>query len=269
MSKNDGHKPAWCCLALKSLPQEATVKFPPVQKVSFSAFVRATETMSEERTDSECTSSEGTSTTRKRAPPFSRQELLFMVEFLQSKEYGVGEKGSINSKKADILQDLVKAMEDKFGILHTERQIQKRYSDLKVREQETYQSILRKIQRDQEKETVNLQPCPPSQESPLPNPVAVSTLTQDDLPNSEDLITLTFETIPSANVMEATPNNDLLTNLAEKIADVENRLVAHLNHNLTILAEKIDTLGGKLEQRMANLEREIESIKKNSLLMDT
>ncbi|XP_069837132.1 oocyte zinc finger protein XlCOF7.1-like isoform X2 [Dendropsophus ebraccatus] len=82
-----------------------------------------------------------------RAKPFSRNELIDMVQFLDEKGYEHTTVGRVHQKKSEVLNQLSNLLYEKYGTMHSKRQIQKRYSDLKTREQWLLASIRRKILR--------------------------------------------------------------------------------------------------------------------------
>ncbi|XP_056408166.1 uncharacterized protein LOC130307840 [Hyla sarda] len=217
-----------------------------------------------EQGQSECTSSEVTPPQRKRAPPFPKAEYIFMVEFLERRKYGVAEKGSINTQKASVLQDLVRELEANFGIVHNERQIKKRYSDLKEREKETYESIRSKIARDKELEQCRFPASETTHDIPSQLNVTQSTDTQVDM--AEEMITLTFEPIPTERLTENSIKQIMPVNMDEKFSEMENRLVQHLHHFHIMLSQKIYDLEGKIDERLCQLEKEVADLKKKLFL---
>ncbi|XP_077111386.1 uncharacterized protein LOC143767177 isoform X2 [Ranitomeya variabilis] len=82
-----------------------------------------------------------------RAKPFSKNELIDMVQFLDEQGYENTTAGHVHRKKSGVLNQLSNLLYDKYGTMHSKRQIQKRYSDLKTREQWRLASIRRKIIR--------------------------------------------------------------------------------------------------------------------------
>ncbi|XP_044151891.1 uncharacterized protein LOC122939801 [Bufo gargarizans] len=82
-----------------------------------------------------------------RAKPFSKNELIDMVQFLDEQGYEQTTAGHVHQKKTGVLNQLSNLLYEKYGTMHSKRQIQKRYSDLKTREQWRLASIRRKILR--------------------------------------------------------------------------------------------------------------------------
>ncbi|XP_056387623.1 uncharacterized protein LOC130282829 isoform X2 [Hyla sarda] len=82
-----------------------------------------------------------------RAKPFSKNELIDMVQFLDEQGYEHTIAGQVHQKKSEVLNQLSNLLYEKYGTMHSKRQIQKRYSDMKTREQWRLTSIRRKILR--------------------------------------------------------------------------------------------------------------------------
>ncbi|XP_056411403.1 uncharacterized protein LOC130355367 [Hyla sarda] len=219
--------------------------------------------MSDSTSEAESSSETPTQTTRKRSPPFSRAELIFLVGYMEEREYGFGERGSINSNKASILQDLVCEMETKFGVTHSERQIQKRYSDLKVRERDTYESIKRKIARDKGKA-----PIQPTRLERLElagqDPTPVTNDAQGASQSGEELITLTLEPIPDDPMSSSNQGPNIPQSFEAHLAEMERRIQS----NLDMLQSKLESMGESIDKRLCHLEKSVETLIQKSILMD-
>ncbi|KAG8541122.1 hypothetical protein GDO81_029671 [Engystomops pustulosus] len=84
----------------------------------------------------------------RRAKAFHPEELQEIVRYLDYHGYEDLPKRNSHCKKASILQNLARHLSKEFGTHHSPRQIQKRYSDLKVREKRTLGKIRRQIALD-------------------------------------------------------------------------------------------------------------------------
>ncbi|XP_056390696.1 uncharacterized protein LOC130284402 [Hyla sarda] len=192
---------------------------------------------------------------RKRAPPFTRAELIFIVDYMEKREYGVGERGTINSNKGSILQDLRQELEEKFGVDRLERQIQKRYSDLRTREKDTYDGILRKIAKGKATEQI----APNTSSAPVmtaaENVPLGNTGNEMQISGGDEFITLTLETIPTDPITETSQPANFGLNFEEKLLAMEGRLKEHLQQNLAIISQKMDDMCSNLEQRIMQLEQ--------------
>ncbi|XP_056425124.1 uncharacterized protein LOC130366792 isoform X2 [Hyla sarda] len=71
-----------------------------------------------------------------------------MVRFLDAKNYEVAPPGEIKAHKTRIMQELTQHLKTTFGTQHSPRQLQKRFSDLKVREKGRLGAFRRKIAKD-------------------------------------------------------------------------------------------------------------------------
>ncbi|XP_056413112.1 uncharacterized protein LOC130356096 [Hyla sarda] len=219
--------------------------------------------MSDSNTEAESSTETPAQTTRKRSPPFSRAEFIFLVAYMEEREYGFGERGSINSNKASILQDLVCEMEKKFGVTHSERQIQKRYSDLKVRERDTYESIKRKIARDKAKAPI--QPTRLERlELAVQDPTPVTNDAQGASQSGEELITLTLEPIPDDPMSSSSQGPNIPQSFDAHLAEMEGRIQS----NLDMLQSKLESMGENIDKHLCHLEKSVETLIQKSILMD-
>ncbi|XP_056397316.1 uncharacterized protein LOC130291908 [Hyla sarda] len=87
-----------------------------------------------------------------RSPPFTRQELVFMVKFMDQRLYDAPWLGSAYKRKSRILRKLSQRLSEKFQSSHTPRQLQKRFSDLKTRQKKTLKTIRNQMKQESGRE---------------------------------------------------------------------------------------------------------------------
>lgn len=79
----------------------------------------------------------------------SRAEMGEMVLILDREDYD-GRRShitNVNAHKSQVLDMVIERLHGKFGVLRTKDQLRKRWSDLKLREEETLNKLRRKNKR--------------------------------------------------------------------------------------------------------------------------
>ncbi|PIO13159.1 hypothetical protein AB205_0092370 [Aquarana catesbeiana] len=86
---------------------------------------------------------------RFKASNMSFVEMVEMVDILKRANYDVkyGPYSNPNVRKAKIMTKVVKSLQKNFGVRRSKEQLRKRWSDLKLREQDQYRRIKRELQK--------------------------------------------------------------------------------------------------------------------------
>ncbi|OCT79773.1 hypothetical protein XELAEV_18026583mg [Xenopus laevis] len=90
---------------------------------------------------------------KRRASPMSRAEMICMVQYFQRKDYDCKKThySRPNTRKDNILNEVLEALHLKFGVTRSKDQLRKRWSDLKLRERDQLKSITRTIKKRQQR----------------------------------------------------------------------------------------------------------------------
>ncbi|XP_056396333.1 uncharacterized protein LOC130291530 isoform X2 [Hyla sarda] len=121
----------------------------------------------------------GASSSLARSPPFSRSELEYMVKYLDEQNFDSIVSVNPYKKKTKIMLKLSKNLKTKFGTVHNRRQLQKRYSDLKVHQKQLLRNIRERIVRQtgtnssEEDDDDQFVECPNFEESQIIDPEKV------------------------------------------------------------------------------------------------
>ncbi|PIO32304.1 hypothetical protein AB205_0074960 [Aquarana catesbeiana] len=181
-----------------------------------------------------------TSRSRRRfkASNTSFEEMVEMVDILKRADYD-GKYGlylNPNVRKAKIMAKVVKSLRPNFGVRRFKEQLRKRWSDLKLREQDQYRRIKRVLQKREKRlgtsEDTRDPKCPKEGEIPPTQPEDV----EGDVYEVGEIVTTTGDvdvveenshfTSASARVLigEIMVCNRDLQKIKEDINDIEKRL---------------------------------------------
>ncbi|PIO28769.1 hypothetical protein AB205_0107790 [Aquarana catesbeiana] len=177
---------------------------------------------------------------RFKAPNMSFIEMVEMVDILKRDDYD-GQHGPYsnpNVRKGKIMAKVVKSLHRNFGVRRPKDQLRKRWSDLKLREQDQYRKIKRVLQKREKRlrtsEDTRDPPPPKEKQIPTPQPEDVEegevyevgeiVTTTGDVDVVEEEIT--HFTSASAQILigEIMVCNRDLQKIKEDINDVEKRL---------------------------------------------
>lgn len=89
--------------------------------------------------------------TKKKASNMSFEEMVEMVDILICKDYD-GRMGSYprpNARKEKIMEKVVHVLHKKFGVRRTKEQLRKRWSDLKLREEDQFAKIKKLLKKSE------------------------------------------------------------------------------------------------------------------------
>ncbi|PIO13598.1 hypothetical protein AB205_0082660 [Aquarana catesbeiana] len=169
-------------------------------------------------------------------------EMVEMVDILKKADYD-GRNGPYpnpNIRKAKIMAKVVKSLHRNFGVRRSKDQLRKRWSDLKLREEDQYRKIKRVLQKREKRlgtsEDTRDPPPPKQKKIPTPQPEDVE---EGEVYEVGEIVTTTGDvdvveedlhfTSASAHVLigEIMVCNRDLQKIKEDISDVEKRLKKH------------------------------------------
>ncbi|XP_056393482.1 uncharacterized protein LOC130289229 isoform X2 [Hyla sarda] len=189
----------------------------------------------------------------KRAPPFSRAEIIDIVKFLDEHNYKLGKKGQKNQHKSKTMAKLSDHLFGKYGQRHSCRRILKRFSDLKVREKSTLEAIRRHIKRDAACQAaiakVSTQPDVmfAKMEQPQPSVSTENTLANEEFVTNLDTICPCHHNPEQCKIMEKF--DAIERNIFDKMALHHNFVITKIkeleegfNLKFEALCQKIDSL---------------------------
>ncbi|PIO35338.1 hypothetical protein AB205_0091270 [Aquarana catesbeiana] len=163
-------------------------------------------------------------------------EVVEMVDILKRADYD-GKHGPYAIPKVKIMAKVVRSLHRNFGVRRSKDQLRKRWSDLKLREQDQYRKIKRVLQKKKKRlgTSEDTRDPPPSKEKQIPSPQPED-VEEGEVYEVGEIVTITGDvdvveedshfTSASAHFLigEIMVCNRDLQKIKEKINDVEKRL---------------------------------------------